>query len=108
MWSKAGLHLFVYFAAFWMLLACGIAVPITAVATDFFDYTGRYTVEAVLVCILASMLMSWLTLRRIKQQILRGEDVAGRMKKIEARAQRNVPHPVLRSFFAKVLSAFRR
>ena|ERR1700739_2814605 len=84
MWSKAGFGLFVRFAALYFLVTCGIGQALTVLGTEFFDYSGVYTPELVTTCLLVSLTGAWLTLRRLKGRILRGDDVIGPMKQIEA------------------------
>jgi hypothetical protein len=89
MWSEAERGLFVRYSAISFLFACGIAAAFEAVATKFFGYTGFYTPLLVGACLLASMLGGWLMLRRLKRRILRGEDVIGPIKEIEAQPRPN-------------------
>jgi hypothetical protein len=84
MWAKAERGLFVRFAGLYLILTSGIASALTAFATYFFSYDGAYTPEFVATCILISLIGAWITLRRLKRRILRGDDVIEPIKEIEA------------------------
>jgi hypothetical protein len=84
MWSKAERGLFVRFAALYLILTFGVASALTALATDFFGYGGAYTPELLATSFLVSLIGAWITLRRLKRRILRGDDVIGPVKEIEA------------------------
>jgi hypothetical protein len=89
MWSQAERGLFVKFTGFFFLLACGIGWAVTAVATKFLGYSGYFTLVVAAACLLVSMLGSWVMLRGLKRRMLRGEDVVGSIKEIQARSRAN-------------------
>lgn len=79
MWSKAAFKLFVWFAAFWFLGACGIAL----VATNLFDSNGQYAPELVAACFLVGLIGGWYTLLRLKKRVLRGDDLTDVIEQIK-------------------------